>query len=67
MMLSEQPIIFFPPLSPQFMEDHPEDPPLQIRKHLGAMGVSGALQVKPIYTLSGGQKSRVALAMITYE
>eukprot|EP00052_Salpingoeca_macrocollata_P008989 m.70849 g.70849 ORF g.70849 m.70849 type:complete len:744 (-) comp16868_c0_seq1:298-2529(-) len=50
----------------QFMEDHPKDPPQQIRKHLGSMGIVGELQVKPVYSLSGGQKSRVALAMITY-
>eukprot|EP00053_Salpingoeca_punica_P013269 m.119637 g.119637 ORF g.119637 m.119637 type:complete len:746 (+) comp16157_c1_seq1:131-2368(+) len=50
----------------QFIEDYPTDPPQKIRQHLGSMGVIGELQIKPIYTLSGGQKSRVALAMITY-
>lgn len=30
------------------------------------MGVTGELQVRPIYTLSGGQKARIAMAMMTY-
>ena len=30
------------------------------------MGLSGNLQLQPIFSLSGGQKSRVALANITY-
>lgn len=46
---------------------YPSDPPPKIRKHLGGMGVTGELQVRPVYTMSGGQKSRVALAMLTYD
>jgi len=45
---------------------YPDHPVPKIRKHLGQMGVSGDLQVRPIYTLSGGQRSRIALALITY-
>jgi len=50
----------------QMQFEYPNDPIPKIRSHLGGMGVSGDLQVRPIYTLSGGQKSRIALAMITY-
>eukprot|EP00039_Didymoeca_costata_P005566 m.82564 g.82564 ORF g.82564 m.82564 type:complete len:768 (-) comp12875_c0_seq1:39-2342(-) len=50
----------------QMQHDYPDHPPQKIRKHLGAMGVTGELQIRPIYTLSGGQKSRIALSMITY-
>lgn len=50
----------------QFMATYPDDPPQKIRKHLGSMGVLGDLQIKPIKTLSGGQKARVAFAQITY-
>eukprot|EP00049_Salpingoeca_infusionum_P028083 m.36125 g.36125 ORF g.36125 m.36125 type:complete len:754 (+) comp9967_c1_seq3:98-2359(+) len=50
----------------QFQSDYPSDPLPKIRKHLANFGVQGGLQVRPINTLSGGQKSRVALAMITY-
>lgn len=46
--------------------DYPSDPVPKIRSHLGGMGVVGEIQVRPINTLSGGQKSRIALAMITY-
>lgn len=34
----------------------------QIRSHLGSFGISGPLQLRPMYLLSGGQKSRVAFA-----
>jgi ATPase subunit of ABC transporter with duplicated ATPase domains len=30
------------------------------------MGLSGKLALQPIYTMSGGQKSRVSFAMITW-
>ncbi|GKT26440.1 ABC transporter F family member 3 [Aduncisulcus paluster] len=36
------------------------------RTHLGSFGVTGALAVQPIRTLSGGQKSRVAFALLTF-
>lgn len=38
----------------------------EIRTHLGSFGVSGALALQPMYTLSGGQKSRVAFAKVTF-
>lgn len=38
----------------------------ELRSHLGSFGVSGPLALQPIYTLSGGQKSRVALAKLTW-
>ena len=36
------------------------------RAHLGRFGISGPLALQALYTLSGGQKSRVALAKLTY-
>uniref|UniRef100_A0A6N2MGG1 ABC transporter domain-containing protein n=1 Tax=Salix viminalis TaxID=40686 RepID=A0A6N2MGG1_SALVM len=35
--------------------------------HLGSFGVTGNLALQPMYTLSGGQKSRVAFAKITFK
>jgi len=49
-----------------FRTEWPSDPPQKIRSHLGSMGITGKLALQPIYTLSGGQKSRVALAKVTY-
>lgn len=43
---------------------HMEDQSL--RAHLGSMGLSGDRALQPIYTLSGGQKSRLVLAWITF-
>jgi ATP-binding cassette subfamily F protein 3 len=37
-----------------------------IRSHLGAMGVSGDMATRPLYTLSGGQKARVSFAVVTW-
>lgn len=37
-----------------------------LRAHLGAFGISGNLGLQQIRTLSGGQKSRVALAKLTW-
>lgn len=37
-----------------------------IRSHLGAFGLGGALATRPIGTLSGGQKSRVVFATVTF-
>ncbi|EDQ84385.1 uncharacterized protein MONBRDRAFT_34730 [Monosiga brevicollis MX1] len=51
----------------KFRDLYPADPPNKIRKHLGSMGIQGDMQLRPINTLSGGQRSRVALALITYE
>eukprot|EP00743_Colponemidia_sp_Colp-15_P001951 GILK01002123.1.p1 GENE.GILK01002123.1~~GILK01002123.1.p1 ORF type:complete len:715 (+),score=135.70 GILK01002123.1:47-2146(+) len=38
----------------------------QLRSHLGSFGLSGPLALQPIFTLSGGQKSRVAFAVMTW-
>jgi ATP-binding cassette, subfamily F, member 3 len=38
----------------------------QMRGHLGKLGLTGELAVQPIYTLSGGQKSRIMFAMISH-
>jgi ATP-binding cassette subfamily F protein 3 len=38
----------------------------QLRAHLGSFGLSADKALQPIYTLSGGQKSRLALAWITH-
>ncbi|KAH9599073.1 ABC-transporter extension domain [Trypanosoma melophagium] len=43
---------------------HVEDQ--QLRAHLGSLGLAGDKALQPIYTLSGGQKSRVVLAWITF-
>ncbi|POI35283.1 hypothetical protein CIB84_000965 [Bambusicola thoracicus] len=37
----------------------------EYRHHLGSYGVSGELAVRPVASLSGGQKSRVAFAQMT--
>lgn len=37
-----------------------------LRAQLGSFGLSGDKALQPIYTLSGGQKSRLALAWITF-
>ncbi|CCW69768.1 unnamed protein product [Phytomonas sp. Hart1] len=37
-----------------------------LRAHLGSMGLSGDRAMQPIYTLSGGQKSRLVLSWITF-
>jgi ATP-binding cassette subfamily F protein 3 len=37
-----------------------------IRSHLASFGITGNLALRPIYLLSGGQKSRVALATIVF-
>ncbi len=36
------------------------------RSHLGSFGIGGELALQAMYTLSGGQKSRVALAKVTF-
>lgn len=38
-----------------------------IRSHLASFGISGNLALRPNYLLSGGQKSRVALATIVFK
>lgn len=39
----------------------------ELRSHLAKLGVKAEQALRPINTLSGGQKSRVALAVITYQ
>ena len=36
----------------------------ELRSHLGSFGVGGTLALQALYTLSGGQKSRVAFAKV---
>lgn len=36
------------------------------RNHLGSFGITGNLSLRPQYLLSGGQKSRVAFAMVVW-
>lgn len=38
-----------------------------IRSHLASFGITGNLALRPNYLLSGGQKSRVALAALVYQ
>jgi len=49
------------------MRCYPGVPEQKLRAHLGSFGVSGNLALQPMYTLSGGQKSRVAFAKITFK
>jgi len=49
-----------------FQDMYPKAKHQDIRKHLGGMGITGNLALQPIYSLSGGQKSRVAFANITW-
>eukprot|EP01100_Stratorugosa_tubuloviscum_P001706 TRINITY_DN1386_c2_g1_i5.p1 TRINITY_DN1386_c2_g1~~TRINITY_DN1386_c2_g1_i5.p1 ORF type:complete len:521 (-),score=258.43 TRINITY_DN1386_c2_g1_i5:56-1618(-) len=44
----------------------PDSQELEVRKHLGKMGLPGNHAVQSIATLSGGQKSRVALAELVW-
>ncbi|KAF5195823.1 Abc transporter f family member [Thalictrum thalictroides] len=49
------------------MRCFPGVPEQKLRAHLGSFGVTGNLALQPMYTLSGGQKSRVAFAKITFK
>jgi ATP-binding cassette subfamily F protein 3 len=51
----------------QMMKNYPEETSEKIRNHLGSFGITGNLALRPMYLLSGGQKSRVSFAMITWE
>jgi len=53
-------------LSPieQIQKYYPDIETEKIRAHLSKYGISGNLALRPNYLLSGGQKSRVALALI---
>ncbi|GJQ08489.1 hypothetical protein GpartN1_g280.t1 [Galdieria partita] len=45
----------------------PEADHTVLRGHLSNIGIKGEMALRPIFTLSGGQKSRVALAVITFK
>ncbi|XP_048137023.1 ATP-binding cassette sub-family F member 3-like [Rhodamnia argentea] len=48
----------------QFFKGVPEQ---KLRAHWGSFGLTGNLALQPMYTLFGGQKSRVAFAKITFK
>ena len=49
------------------MELFPKNHPMVVRRHLGKFGVSGGMQSQLIGSMSGGQKSRVAFAILTWD
>ncbi|GAB4834613.1 ATP-binding cassette sub- F member 3 [Ancistrocladus abbreviatus] len=57
--LSSNPLLYM-------MRCYPGVPEQKLRAHLGSLGITGNLALQPMYTLSGGQKSRVAFAKITF-
>eukprot|EP00252_Welwitschia_mirabilis_P013965 TRINITY_DN30967_c0_g1_i1.p1 TRINITY_DN30967_c0_g1~~TRINITY_DN30967_c0_g1_i1.p1 ORF type:complete len:725 (-),score=175.34 TRINITY_DN30967_c0_g1_i1:192-2366(-) len=57
--LSSNPLLYM-------MRCFPGVPEQKLRAHLGSFGITGNLALQPMYTLSGGQKSRVAFAKITF-
>ncbi|KAL9242944.1 hypothetical protein vseg_016899 [Gypsophila vaccaria] len=58
--LSSNPLLYL-------MRCFPGVPEQKLRGHLGSFGITGNLALQPMYTLSGGQKSRVAFAKITFK
>jgi ATP-binding cassette subfamily F protein 3 len=58
--LSSNPLLYM-------MRNFPGVPEQKLRGHLGSFGITGNLALQPMYTLSGGQKSRVAFAKITFK
>jgi len=48
------------------MSKYPGETEQTMRSHLGSLGLSGPLALQAIYTLSGGQRSRVVFAEITF-
>ncbi|XP_039068157.1 ABC transporter F family member 3-like [Hibiscus syriacus] len=58
--LSSNPLLYM-------MRCYPGVPEQKLRAHLGSFGVTGNIALQPMYTLSGGQKSRVAFAKITFK
>jgi len=38
----------------------------KFRTHLGSFGITGNMALRPMYLLSGGQKSRASFALITW-
>lgn len=58
--LSSNPLLYM-------MRNFPGVPEQKLRAHLGSFGITGNLALQPMYTLSGGQKSRVAFSKITFK
>ncbi|PHU27959.1 ABC transporter F family member 3 [Capsicum chinense] len=58
--LSSNPLLYM-------MRCFPGVPEQKLRGHLGSFGITGNLALQPMYTLSGGQKSRVAFSKITFK
>ncbi|VFQ91296.1 unnamed protein product [Cuscuta campestris] len=58
--MSSNPLLYMMRCFPGVLEQ-------KLRSHLGSFGISGNLALQPMYTLSGGQKSRVAFAKITFK
>ncbi|KAL9422611.1 hypothetical protein AB3S75_034814 [Citrus x aurantiifolia] len=58
--LSSNPLLYM-------MRCFPGVPQQKLRAYLGSFGVTGNLALQPMYTVSGGQKSRVAFAKITFK
>ncbi|CAM0141059.1 hypothetical protein VKS41_002323 [Umbelopsis sp. WA50703] len=50
----------------QMMKVFPEATEQECHAHYGGVGVAGDVAKRPIRVLSGGQRNRVALAMVTY-
>ncbi|GJP45713.1 hypothetical protein CLOM_g5061 [Closterium sp. NIES-68] len=57
--LSKSPLLYM-------AHSFPGVPEQKLRSHLGSFGLGGNLALQPMYTLSGGQKSRVSFAKITF-
>lgn len=57
--LSATPLLYMMRCFPGIVEQ-------KLRAHLGSFGITGNMALQPMYTLSGGQKSRVAFAKITF-
>ncbi|CAM5999250.1 unnamed protein product [Sphagnum balticum] len=57
--LSSTPLLYMSRCFPGVLEQ-------RLRAHLGSFGITGSLALQSMYTLSGGQKSRVAFAKITF-
>lgn len=48
-------------------EAHPKEHPQVLRRHLGSLGLTGQLALRRCQTLSGGQRSRAAFAILTFK
>eukprot|EP00915_Cephaloidophora_sp_WS-2016_P008782 GHVH01012303.1.p1 GENE.GHVH01012303.1~~GHVH01012303.1.p1 ORF type:complete len:757 (-),score=134.38 GHVH01012303.1:65-2335(-) len=51
----------------RYSTDQEPIPDLEARSFLGRFGITGSLALEPLFILSGGQKSRVALALMAYD